>query len=93
MFGFVLMPWYGCLSPTALLKLKAVGPTLFFFFLLLPMTVTVPVFLLLLFFSFFLLQSPLDAENVWFCVDLQPGYSCSRPTASFAAVGRSAAAA
>ena len=77
------------------LKLKAVGPTLvFLFFFLLPMTVTVQVVFFYFFFSFLLLQSPLANENVWFFVDLQPGYSYSRPTArSTAAVGRSAAAA
>ena len=71
------------------LKLKAVGPTLvFLFFFLLPMTVTVQVFFST-FFSFLLLQSPLATENVWFFVDLQPRFGCSRPSApSAAAVGK-----
>ena len=74
------------------LKLKAVGPTLvFLFFFLLPMTVTVQVVFFYFFCSFPLLQSPLATENVWFCVDLQPRYGCSRPTAPYA-VGGSAAA-
>ena len=71
----------------------AVGPTLvFLFFFLLPMTVTVQVVFFYFFCSFPLLQSPLATENVWFCVDLQPRYGCSRPKAPYA-VGGSATAA